>query len=669
MSTALGFLDGLAYGADYNPEQWGRDVWEDDLELMRRARVNLVSLAIFSWALLEPEPGRYEFGWLDNVMDGLAAAGIRADLANATASPPAWLSHRHPEVLPVTADGRRMSFGARQAYCPSSTVFRDASLSLTREIAERYRQHPALAMWHVSNEIGCHNAHCYCDVSAAAFRRWLEVRYRDLDTLNDAWGTAFWSQRYGSWDEITPPRVAPAFVNPTQQLDFRRFSSDACLDVYRAQRDVLRSTTPDLPITTNFMVMQFQKNLDYASWAPEVDILANDHYLQAADPDAHIELAFAADHCRGLAGGGPWMVMEHSPSAVNWQPRNVAKLPGEMIRNSLQHVARGSDGVMFFQWRASAAGAEKFHSGMVPHAGTKTKTYREVVRLGRILERLGEIAGTKAERAAAIVFDWEAWWAVELGAHPTIDVTYLDRMHAIYEALWRMGITVDVVPPSADLDEYRLVIVPTLYLTADDFAERLESWVAAGGTALVTYLSGIVDPSDHVRLGGYPGAFRALLGIRSEEFFPLRSGETVHLDDGSTADVWTELLHLDGAKAVASFTDGPVAGVPAITLNRRGDGTAWYMATRLDGEATHRLVKQVADDAGVKPAIPMVTAPSGLEVVRRSGPAGSYLFLINHGDETAHVAAAGYDLVGDREIGRSVSVRPGDVAVIREEIG
>lgn len=666
VTTAFAANGRLAFGADYNPEQWPRKTWEEDVVLMREAGVNLVNVAVFAWALLEPEPGRFEFGWLDEVLDGLAATGIRVNLANATASPPPWFSYLHPETLPVTSDGYRLSVGSRQAYCPSSPAYRDAAIALTTRIAERYRHHPALAMWHVNNEIGCHNARCYCDVSAARFREWLADRYGDVEALNGAWSTSFWSQRYRSWAEVMPPRRSPTFVNPAQQLDFARFSSEACLAVFRAERNAIRAVAPELPITTNIMVTQFQKNLDYSTWAGEVDILANCHYLDASDPEGHIELAFAADQCRGLAGDTPWMVMEHSTSAVNWQPRNVAKEPGEMLRNTLQHIARGADGAMFFQWRASRAGAEKYHSAMVPHAGTDTKVWREVVELGGVIKRLGEIVGTRPGAATAMIVDWESWWGAELDAHPSVDVSYLDRAHALYRALWRLGITVDVVPSHAELSRYELVIVPTLYMATQEVGARLERFVADGGTAVVTYFSGIVDHNDRVYPGGYPGAFRKWLGVRVEEFFPLRSGETVKLDDGSRADVWTEALELDGADAVARYADGPLSGVPAVTVNAYGQGRAWYLATRLDDASTQRLVKRIVAETGIRSPIPMVTAPQGLEVVRREGPSGSYLFLINHGTETAHIAAHGHDLVADRAVERRVSLRAGDAAVIRE---
>ncbi len=662
--TSWPSVPGLAFGADYNPEQWPEEVWQEDVRLMQEAGVNLVSLAIFSWALLEPEPDHFEFGWLDRVMDRLARAGIGVDLATATASPPPWLARHHPEILPVTADGRLLWPGSRQAWCPSSPVFRRRSVALVERMAERYRDHPALTMWHVSNELGCHNAHCYCDVSAASFRVWLRHRYGDLQALNEAWGTDFWSQHYSDWEEINPPRLTPSFSNPTQQLDFKRFSSDELLAQYRAERDVLRRVTPGVPVTTNFMAMWAFRNVDYWSWAPEVDIVSNDHYLRSDDPNAHVELAFAADLTRGLANGRPWLLMEHSPSAVNWQPRNVPKDPGQMRRNSIQHIARGADGALFFQWRASRAGAEKFHSAMVPHGGTATRVWREVVDLGTILRRISRVRGTRVTAETALVFDWQAWWASELDAHPTIDVVYLDRVHAFHRALWRRGVTVDVVPPGADLSRYRLVIVPTLYLVTAAAAEAVTRFVENGGTVLITYFSGIVDENDHVRLGGYPGAFRDLLGIRVEEFAPLRKEETARLEDGTVVEVWTERLELVDAEAVIRYSEGRLAGVPAVTRAQRGYGRAWYVATRLPEDATGRLIDRLLTETGISPA---VRVPEGVEAVRRTGEGGSYLFLINHTDGEVSVPVRGVDLVTGATVERAIVVPSGGVAVVEEE--
>lgn len=673
---------GIGLGCDYNPEQWPAEVWAEDLRLMREAGVGFVTLGVFSWALLEPQEGWYEFGWLDRVMDLLAGAGIAVDLATATASPPPWLSRAYPQTLPVDRAGHRSWPGGRQAWCPSSPVFREKALRLVEQLATRYGEHPALAMWHVSNELGCHNVRCYCDVSAVAFRRWLMHRYGDLDTLNKAWGTTFWSQRYTDVEEIWPPRLVPAIPNPTQQLDFARFSSAELLDHYRAERDVLRRITPDLPVTTNFMVMSHVNGMDYWSWAPEQDVVSNDHYLDGRLEHPAQELAWSGDLTRGLADGGPWWLMEHSTSAVNWQPVNYAKAPGQLLRTSLAHVARGADALGFFQWRASRAGAEKYHSALVPHAGTDTKVWREVVELGQVLQRAADVAGTRVEAEAAFLFDWNAWWAADLDSHPSELVRYADQPVATHRALWSQGITLDGVRPGTDLSRYKLVIVPTLYLADDATLASLRRYVDGGGHLVVTYFSGIVDEHDHVRLGGYPGGFTDLLGLRTEEFFPLAAGVAVQLAgerdgerdgvppqdwafpaSGSTATVWTELTRLDTARPVARYVDGPVAGHPAVTVHRRGAGTAWYLGTRLDDATLVGLLGHIATRAGVRPA---AEVPSGVEVTRRYGDGRSFLFVMNHNDHEVTVPAVGTDLVGGSDCSGMLTIPGGGCALVRE---
>ncbi|MFT7839535.1 beta-galactosidase [Saccharothrix sp. BKS2] len=664
MTTWPTGVRGLAWGADHNPEQWPESVWAEDVELMRRAGVNLVSVGIFSWALIEVEEGRYEFGWLDRALDRLHEGGVRVDLATATASPPPWLTTAYPEVLPETAEGVRLSHGSRQSYCPSSGVYREKAVALARALAERYREHPALAAWHVGNEYGCHVSRCFCDRCAVAFRAWLRARYGDLEPLNEAWGTAFWSQRYSSWEQVLPPRATPSLGNPGQLLDFDRFSSDALLELFTAERDVLREVTPAVPVTTNFMVTWTFGALDYWRWAAEVDFVSNDHYTRAEDPERHVELAFSADLVRGLAGGRPWLLMEHSTSAVNWQRRNLAKGPGELRRNSFQHVARGADGTLFFQWRQSRAGAERYHSAMVPHAGPDTRVFREVERVGAEYARLAELVGSTVEASVALVYDWQSRWALGQPAHPTADFSYQDHALALYRALWRAGVTVDFVPPGADLSGYAAAVLPALYLVDD--ATPYERYVEDGGRLLVTYLSGVTDGRGHVHLGGYPGAFRELLGVRTEEFHPLGEGAAVALDDGSTARVWTEDLRTEGARVLASYADGPLAGVPAVTRNDRGDGAAWYLACGLTGDGLDRLVRGVLEHAGVP------RGPEGVEVVRRRGErAGapvSWLVAVNHGGGDAELPAAGVELLsGERVTGRVV-VPAGGVVVVRGEV-
>ncbi|MFC9333730.1 beta-galactosidase [Arthrobacter sp. NPDC057009] len=654
---------GLAFGGDYNPEQWPADVRREDIGLMKEAGVTLLSVAIFSWALLEPREGEYDFGWLDEVLDSLAGAGIKVALATATAAPPAWLVRRHPGVLPVTAEGTVLERGSRRHYSPSSAAYRRYATGITRKLAERYKDHPALALWHVDNELGCHVSEFYGDEDAAAFRRWLEQRYGSIEALNEAWGTAFWSQHYESFQEIIPPRAAPAILNPTQRLDFQRFSSWALLDYYRCLLAVIREVTPDVPATTNLMVSSATKSLDYFDWARALDVVANDHYLVAADPEREIELAFSADLTRGIAGNRPWILMEHSASAVNWQPRNQPKMPGEMLRNSLAHVARGADAVMFFQWRQSVAGAEKFHSAMVPHGGRDTRVWREVVALGEALGKLGAVKGSTVESRVAIVFDYEAWWAGELDSHPSVDVKYLDLMREFHRSLFLRGVGVDFVHPTADLTGYGLVLVCTLYCVTDTAAANIAGAAEAGATVLVSYFSGIVDERDHVRLGGYPGAFRELLGIRTEEFHPLLEDYQVALSDGTTGRIWSEHVHAEGAETLATFTGYPLAGVPALTRRTTGSGAAWYLATLPDRDGIENLLDKLLAEAGVAA---VAEAAAGVELTRRVSSDGRrFLFAINHGRADAAVKADGEDLLGS---GRFAGFVPGGgVAVIAED--
>ncbi len=657
--------DGLAYGGDYNPEQWPREVQEEDVRLMREAGVNLISLGIFSWVLMEPAPGRYEFGWLDEIVDRLHDAGIAVDLGTPTATPPAWFSRLHPSSLPVTREGMRIGTGSRQTACPSSPEYRAATERLVRALAGHYRDHPGVVMWHVHNEYGAPLGECYCDNSVEAFRAWLRRVYGDLSALNEAWGTTFWGQRYGDWAEIDAPRAGLTAVNPAQRLDYKRFTSDEHLACYRLQRDVLRELTPALPVTTNFMTTNCE-SMDYWAWAAEVDVIANDHYLAAERPDNHIDLAMSADLSRSLGGGEPWLLMEHSTGAVNWQPRNIAKRPGEMRRNSLAHVARGSDSVLFFQWRASRFGAEKFHSAMVPHAGTDSRIWRDVVGLGADLRRLAEVRGERVEAQVAIVWDWQAHWALELEWRPSVDLLYRERMNAFYEALWREHVTVDFVPPTGDLSGYRLVFAPSLYLLTEAGAKNLHRYVESGGHLFVSYFSGIVDEHDTIHPGPFPGALREVLGLTVEEFHPLREHETVtlaaHDDTVRVRDhgrVWAERVRLAGARPVRVFTDGPDAGHPALTRHELGSGVAWYLSTA-PGDL-RAVLAPALDDAGVDRPRDL---PDTLELVRR----GAHLFLINHGELPVTVpGTTGTSLLDGVEYGPgdTLTVPPGDVVVIR----
>lgn len=659
----------IGYGGDYNPEQWPRETWDEDVALMREAGVNFVSVGIFSWALLEPREGEYDFGWLDDLLDLLHRSGIAVDLATPTASPPAWFFAAHPDARVVTRDGTTLGFGSRGMASPSSPAYRDAAARIASELARRYADHPAVVMWHVHNEYGAPVGEDYSMAAVAAFRRWLHERYGTLEALNEAWGTTFWGQVYGEWEHVGAPVATPSVANPAQRLDFARFTDHQLRACYIAERDAIREHASQ-PITTNFMANECPTT-DLWEWAREVDIVSNDHYLAAADERGHVGLSLAADLTRSVAGGRPWILMEHSTSAVNWQPRNVAKRPGEMARNSLAHLARGADILAFFQWRASRRGAEKFHSAMLPHAGTGSRIWREVRELGQKVGRLAEIQGTWVSADVALLWDTESFWAQDLEWRPSVDVQHRERVRAYYERLWRDGVTVDFAHPSADLAQYRLVVAPASYLLTRAAAENLRRYVAGGGTLLVSFFSAVVDEHDAVHVGGFGAPLRDVLGLLVHEFLPLRSDVVTRVgwvngvlgDAGEVAaDTWQEDLGLEGAEVVASHLDGPAAGGPAITRHQLGDGTAWYVSTRLDVDALAPVLRAVYRDAGVEPP----DLPDEVELVIRHGRDADYLVAINHSDDDTKVQVTdGVELLSGEQVTEHVDLLAGGVAVVR----
>jgi beta-galactosidase len=658
----------IFYGGDYNPEQWSQDVWQEDMQLMKQAGVNLITLGVFSWAHLEPRPGVYTFDWFDKIISMLHENGIELCLATATASPPPWLAKHHPESLPINADGVKYYPGGRQAYCPHSEAYRTAATALVRQMAQRYGNHPALKIWHINNEYGCHTYECFCDVSAQAFREWLQTRYKTIDALNEAWATSFWSQRYDDWDEINPPRRAPTFANPTQQLDWRRFSSDSLLDLMNMEKAILREVTPNIPVTTNFM--GFWKNTDYWKWSKHEDVISMDAYPDPATPlVSSAEFAMQCDFMRSIGNGKPWILMEQTPSAVNWRTQNIPKSPGQMRLWSLQAVVRGAGAIMFFQWRASKAGAEKFHSGMVQHVGTaKSRVWDEVNTLGGDLKRLSPLFESKVKADVAIMLDWESWWALELDSKPSMSIKHQEQLAHHFGPLFCSNITTDFVHPGDDLSVYKLVMIPNLYLVRSEHAENIVKYVENGGTVVMSFFSGIVNEHEHIWLGGYPAPFRKMLGLTVEEFVPFMPNQTntVCLGNGieTSCSLWADVIHLEGAQALGTFRNDFYAGKPAITRNQYGSGTAYYLGTRLPLDAMQKVFEQVYSDAGVTPAL---NVPAGVEVILRKGDNKSYLCVLNHLPEAVTVDLKdhhGTDLLTGQLLESQVSMEPYAVRIL-----
>ncbi|MCD0166866.1 beta-galactosidase [Deinococcus sp. 12RED42] len=620
---------GVIYGADYNPEQWPREVWAEDVRLMNEAGVNLVSLGIFSWAQLERGEGDFDFGWLDEVMDLLHAGGVDVNLATATASPPPWFSLKYPDSRPVTVDGVRLEVGGRQGYCPSHPALREGVARLTRAVATRYARHPALKLWHINNEYGCHIDQCFCEHCARRFRAWLEARYATIDALNDAWGTAFWSQRYTDWAEIQPPRRAPTYANPTQQLDWRRFSSDNILELHTLERGILTEMTPDVPATTNFL--GFLPGLDYFRWAQEEDVVSLDAYPDPGQPDSHLEAGMVFDLTRSLGGGNRWILMEQATSAVNWRTRNAPKAPGQMRMLNHLALAKGASGIMFFQWRASKAGAEKFHSGLVQHVGPeRSRVWREVTDFGAELRELTPLLDARVPARVAVMFDWHNWWALNIDSKPGV-LPLLPLLGRWYAALRTLGQNVDFVAPGGDLEGYDVVVLPNLYLMDDATGADLRAFTERGGHLIAGYFTGVVDSREHVHLGGYGGPLRDVLGLWVEEWDVLLPGQTNTVTlNGQTVTVtdWCDVLHLDGAEAVATYEGRFYAGQAAVTRHTAGQGTAWYVGTELPAHALRDVLRGVLDGAGV----PHTDLPATLDLSVSQLPDGSHLLHLLSAD-------------------------------------
>lgn len=670
---------GIAYGGDYNPEQWSPETVDQDIQRMKEAGVTLVSLGVFAWAALEPREGQYEFQWFDRVVDKLEEAGIDIDLATATASPPVWLGQTYPETLPMTKDGVVWGHGSRQAYSPASTKFREKAVALITQLAKRYAHRDHVVMWHVGNEYACHTWECFRPESQERFRQWLQDRYGTIEALNHAWGTAFWSQSYTDFAQVAAPGPTPTFHNPGHLLDWKRFNDWIIRDLYKQERDAILAVDPEAVITTNFMGL-FPR-LDYFAWAEEVGVVSNDVYPDPADPRGAEEFALNADLSRSWAKGKPWILMEQTSAMVQWRPRNSPKRPGQLALWSLQQVARGADAILFFQWRASSAGSETYHSAMLPHVGPHNRSWREVTELGATLKKLDPVVGTATAAQAAIVLDWDALWARQSCIGPVEeDPGYTIRQW--YSTLFNQGYVVDFVQ-GKDIaqSDHRLIVVPAEFQIDPVTAQGLRAKAAAGAEVILAARTGTQGADGHV-VPGYLSGFQDALGARVLDIAPLTGPsartfdpehEPIHDFDrisgavatpGSKESIavtvspelaehvggnsvsggmWAEELELcaaDGQSAaapevLATFAEDDLEGLPALIRTQVGEGALWYLGTDAAGDFRHAVVAAAARRAGVEPAV--VQAPRGLEVIERDG----YLFALNHSDAAVELPRPG----------------------------
>ena len=659
----------ILYGGDYNPEQWPEDTWEEDMRLLKLAHIDVVTLNVFSWASLQPSEDTYTFDKLDKIMEMVTRHGLNVCLATSTAAHPAWMARKHPDILRTEFNGMKRKFGSRHNSCPNSPTYRKYSTALAAKLAERYKSYDNIVAWHISNEYG---GECYCENCEKAFRAWLKSKYKTIDAVNRAWDTAFWGHTFYDFDDIVLPNMLSEHFSENRttfqgiSLDYRRFNSESILDCYKLEYDAVHAITPDIPITTNLMGAYYP--LDYQMWAKYMDFISWDNY--PANDTVLEDTAFKHDLMRGLKHGKPFALMEQTPSVTNWLPYNALKRPGVMRLWSYQAVAHGADTVMFFQMKRSIGACEKYHGAVIDHAGHEnTRVFREISALGTELDKIGSlILGARTDSKAAIVFDWDNWWATDYSAGPSVNLNYFDEVLNYYKAFNNLNISVDLISVEDDLSEYSFVVAPLLYMVKPGYDEKIRHFVQDGGRFLTTFFSGYVDDHDLVTVGGYPGKLRDILGIWVEEEDALPdNAQNSFTYQGTTypATLICDLLHTEGAQSLGEYEQDFYAGMPALTRNEFGQGTAYYAATRSNADFYRTLIGEICEEAGIHP---IINTPKLIEVTKRSNANGTFLFFLNH-DAISHdvkLNCSGTDILTDAVYseGDVMTLAAKDVAVI-----
>lgn len=663
----------ILYGGDYNPEQWPEDTWEEDMRLLKLAHIDIVTLNVFSWASLQPDENTYCFEKLDKIMELVKKHGLKVCLATSTGAHPAWMARKYPDILRTEFNGMRRKFGGRHNSCPNSPTYRKYSVRLAEKLAEHYKDYDNIVAWHISNEYG---GECYCENCERAFRVWLKDRYKTIDELNRAWNNSFWGHTMYDWEDVVLPNLLSEHFAGDRtmfqgiSLDYRRFNSDSILECCKLEYDALKAVTPDIPITTN--MMGTYKALDYQKWAKELDFVSWDNY--PSNDDSAASIALRHDLMRGIKQGKPFALMEQTPSVTNWLPYNALKRPGVMRLWSYQAVAHGADTVMFFQMKRSIGACEKYHGAVIDHVGNEnTRVFREVSALGAELDTIGELTlGARTPAKAAIYFDWENWWAMEYSAGPSVRLHYVDEILKYYTAFNTLNIPVDFIGAEDDLSAYKVVAAPVMYMVKDGYDEKLRSFVQNGGSFLTTFFSGYVDKNDLVTVGGYPGKLRDILGIWVEEEDALPEGMNnsfVYNDVTYPAEIICDLLHTETAVSYCGYESDFYKGMPVITENSFGKGSAYYVATASNESFYEKFLKDICEKAGVAP---ILDTPKGVEATVRENENGVFLFLLNHTDEeqSVRLVFGGTDIIrnADYAEGDIVNLAAKDVVILRKKL-
>lgn len=666
----------ILYGGDYNPEQWTPDIWEKDMELLQEANIDIVTLNVFNWSMLQEDEETYNFTDLDNTVKRVTEANMNICMATSTGAHPAWMAKKYPDVLRTEFNGMKRKYGGRHNSCPNSPTFKKYSVRLAKKLASRYKNQENIVLWHVNNEYG---GACYCENCEKAFRVWLRKKYKTLEKLNSEWNTNFWGHKFYDWDEIVVPNLLSEHFEECRTMhqgltiDYMRFNSDSMLENFKAEYKAIKEIIPDAIITTN--LMGAYKPLDYYKWAKEMDIVSWDNYPEADADNAYI--AMTHDLMRGIKGGKPFVLMEQTPSVSNWLPNNKLKRPGVMRLLSLQAVAHGSDTVMFFQMRRSPAGCEKFHSGVIDHVGNnKTRVFNECSKLGRELKDWeNEIIDSQIEAKVAVIFDWDTWWAVECSAGPSGRLKYVDEVFKYYKAFHDLNISVDIIGINDDLSKYKIVAAPLLYMIKDNIDKRLNKFVSDGGHAIFSFLSGYVNENDYITIGGYPGKLRDMSGIWVEEIDSVSEEESNSFKyKGKTypASLLCDVIHLEGAEMISEYEDDFYANSPVITRNKWGKGNVHYFGCSTSNEFYKEYMKDLCLECDIESILVQEEGSSKeIEVTVREKDNKKWVFILNHSKEAQDfkIKCSGIELSTSQliEENKSYKIKGKDVYIIKCE--
>jgi beta-galactosidase len=677
------------FGVDYYPEHWSEDRWPVDAALMQQAGINTVRLAEFAWSKLEPQAGVFDFSWLDRAITVLSQHGIRVILGTPTAAPPAWLIQAHPEILPVNEDGQRASFGMRRHYCPSQPAFHEATQHIVTAMAMHYSEHASIFAWQIDNEISSiiNGIRCHCDTCRASFQQWLRQRYGSLESLNESWGTVFWSQSYSDWEQIpvplrnTQPGQGSAH-NPSLYLDFARFSSENWVRYQDLHLTILRKICPHHTLTHNLMgLFPF---INYVDLARNLDVVAWDNYPRLPAIWSPFKGMWDASHTalshdlmRSLKKQ-PFWVMEQQAGASGWGRVSPSPLPGELRLWTWQSIAHGAAGIVYFRWRTCLVGTEQYWHGILPHDGIPGWRYQEISQTRQEMLRIGDLALSALPAQVGIIRSYQVLWAFE--TQPTAEgLSYDDQILRHYRALWRRNIATDVLTEEQDWSAYNLLIVPCLFVHSREFAARLHQWVQAGGILLLTFRSGVKDEHSKIIDSSLPGELRELAGVRVTDYtalLPQEIGEPAGGPDrlemaagnGQTqrvsAEIWMDDLELQGAEVLGRYHGGMYNGSPAVTVHKVGKGCVFYVGTALNNAGLDLLMEHVLERVDIAQGI---VTPANVEIVHRVQDEIDYWFVLNHNPEpqTVKLPTDGVDLLSGRTVIGTIVIKGYDVLVIR----